>query len=148
MMKKMIILCSVIALMIGSCAKEKQSPLEGIWKLTSGKWYHWRPGDTLTYQFPGNIAIYHIKIFSKDNITYVGHYSLDSLTHDNYGGGTFSLKGDRYEENLLYAGKAIFNRKIKMSVEMNKDTLIQKWPVDENWKPAEKCSIEKYVRLK
>ena len=147
-MKKTILLCMVIAMIIISCTKKKESSLEGIWKLTYGKWYNWRPGDTLTYQFPGNIAIYHIKMFSKENITYVGHYSLDTLTHDNYGGGTFSLKGDRYEENLLYAGKAIFNRKIKMLVEINKDTLIQKWPVDENWKPAGSYNIEKYIRLK
>ena len=147
-MKKTALICVVISLIIGSCAKEKESPLEGIWKLTFGKWYNWRPGDTLIYQFPGNLAIYHVKIFSKERMTYVGHYSLDTLTYDNYGGGTFSLEGDRYEENLLYAGKAIFSRKIKMLVEINKDTLIQKWPVDENWKFVDKYSIEKYIRLK
>ena len=147
-MKKTTILLVAISLIIGSCAKEKDSPLEGIWKLTYGKWYNWRPGDTLTYQFPGNMAIYHIKIFSKENITYVGHYSLDSLIHDNYGGGTFSLEGYRYEETLLYAGKAIFSRKMGMLLEINNDTLIQKWPVDENWKPYEKYNIEKYIRLK
>lgn len=147
-MKKVILLCLVIAWMIVNCTREKVSPIDGIWKLTYGKWYNWRPGDTMIYQFPGNMAIYHIKIFSNENITFVGHYSLDSLTFDNCGGGTFSLKGERYEENLLYAGKAIFNRKIKMRVEMNHDTLIQKWPVDDNWKLAERYSIEKYIRLK
>ena len=38
------------------------------------------------------MAIYHIKIYSKETITYVGHYNLDSLTHDNYGGGTYAWK--------------------------------------------------------
>jgi len=70
------------------------------------------------------------------------------LTYDNYGGGTFTLEGDRYEENLLYAGKSIFSRKIRMLMEVRNDTLIQKWPADENWKLAEKYSIEKYIRLK
>jgi hypothetical protein len=70
------------------------------------------------------------------------------LTHDNYGGGTYTLKGDRYEENVLYAGKAIMNRKVKMIQEIKNDTLIQKWPADENWKLGEKYSIEKYIRLK
>jgi hypothetical protein len=147
-MKKIILLCLVIAVIIISCAKKKESPLEGIWKLTYGKWYNWRPGDTLIYQFPGNMTIYHIKIFTNENISYIGHFNLDSLTHDNYGGGTFSLVNDRYEENLLYAGKAIFNRKIRMLLEINHDTLIQKWPVDENWKLAEKYNVEKYIRLK
>lgn len=147
-MKKATLICVVIGLIIGSCAREKQSPLEGIWKLTFGKWYKWNPGDTLVYQFPGNMDIYHIKIFSNEKITYVGHYKLDSLTHDNYGGGIFTLEGDRYEENLLYAGKAIFSRKIKILMEIDNDTLIQKWPVDENWKPVDKFNIEKYVRLK
>jgi hypothetical protein len=147
-MKTTAFLCVIIMLIFGSCAREKQSPLEGIWKLTSGNWYNWRLGDTLTYRFPGNIDIYHIKIFSNENITYIGHYSLDSLTHDNYGGGKFTLEEERYEENLLYAGKAIFSRKIKMLVEINNDTIIQKWPVDDNWKLADKYNVEKYVRLK
>jgi hypothetical protein len=137
-----------MALLIGGCAEEKKSPIEGIWKLNFGMWYEWNPGETVTYQFPGNISIYHIKIFSKENVTFVGHYNLDTLTHDNYGGGTYKLKGDRYEENLLYAGKSIFNRKIRMLMEVRNDTLIQKWPADENWKLAEKYSIEKYIRLK
>jgi hypothetical protein len=70
------------------------------------------------------------------------------LTHDNYGGGTYTFQGDRYQENVLYAGKMIMNRKNKMIQEIKNDTLIQKWPVDENWKLAEKYSIEKYIRLK
>jgi hypothetical protein len=111
-------------------------------------WHNWNPGDTLTFKFPGNMAIYHIKIFSKEDITFVGHYNLDTLTHDNYGGGTYRLQGDRYEENLLYAGKSIFNRKTRMLMEVRNDTLIQKWPTDENWKLAEKYNIEKYIRLK
>jgi len=35
-----------------------------------------------------------------------------------------------------------------MLMEINIDTIIQKWPVDENWKLADKYSVEKYVRLK
>jgi len=147
-MKKIIYSSLVIALIVGGCAKETKSPIEGIWKLTYGKWYNWNPDDTLIYQYPGNMAIYHIKIFSKENFTFVGHYSLDTLTHDNYGGGTYAIEGDRYEENLLYAGKAIFNRKVRMLLEVKSDTLIQKWPADENWKLAENYSLEKYIRLK
>jgi hypothetical protein len=125
-----------------------KSPVEGIWKLTYGKWYNWKPDDTLTYQFPGNMDIYHIKIFSNGNFTFIGHYNMDTLTLDNYGGGTYTLTGDRYEENLLYAGNKIFSKKIKMLSEIRKDTLIQKWPVDKNWNLVEKFSIEKYIRLK
>jgi hypothetical protein len=147
-MKKTIFLSVIIALIIGSCTQEKKSPIEGIWKLTYGKWYNLYPGDTLTYQFPGNMAIYHIKIFSKENFTFVGHYNKDTLTYDNYGGGTYTLEGDRYEENVLYAGKAIVNIKVRIILELKNDTLVQKWPADENWKLAEEYSIEKYIRLK
>lgn len=147
-MKSVLLSGLIIALILVSCAREKKSPVDGIWKLTYGKWYKWNPNDTLTYQFPGNMVIYHIKIFSKGNFTYVGHYCLDSLTHDNYGGGTFNMEGDRYEENVLYAGKAIFSRKVRMILGIDHDTLIQKWPADENWKLGENYSIEKYVRLK
>ena len=147
-MKKVIISGLVIAFLIGGCVQEKKSPNEGIWKLTYGKWLEWNPNDTLTYQYPGNISIYHIKIYSNGNFTFVGHFSVDTLVHDNYGGGTFTLDGERYEENVLYAGKAIFSRKIKMIQEIKGDTLIQKWPADENWILAEKHNIEKYIRLK
>jgi hypothetical protein len=147
-MKKLILVGLIWALVIGSCEEKKKSQVEGIWKLNYGMWHEWNPGDTIIYQFPGNISIYHIKIFSRENVTFVGHYNLDTLTHDNYGGGTYTLKGNRYEENLLYAGKSIFNRKIRMLVEVKNDTLIQKWPADENWKLSEKYNIEKYVRLK
>lgn len=147
-MKKVIFFSLVIALLTGGCTQEKKSPNEGIWKLTYGKWYEWNPGDTLIYQFPGNIDIFHVKIFSKKNFTFVGHFRLDSIIYDNYGGGTFTVNGNRYDENVLYAGKSILNRKIRMIQEIISDTLIQKWPADENGKLADKCSIEKYIRLK
>lgn len=147
-MKRTIFLCLVFVLIIGGCVREKKLPIEGIWKLTYGKWHNWNPDDTVTYQFPGNMTIFHIKIFSDGDLTFVGHYSLDTLTHDNYGGGTYTIKGDRYEENILYAGKAIMNRKVRMIQEISNDTLIQKWPADENWKLEGKYSMEKYVRLK
>jgi len=147
-MKKVFLSSLVIVLIVGGCAQEKKSPIEGIWKLTYGQWYNWNPSDTLMYQFPGNMDIYHIKIFSKGNFTFVGQYSLDTLTHDNYGGGTYTLEGDRYEENVLYAGKSIVNRKVRMIQKVENDTLIQKWPADESWKLPEKYSIEKYIRLR
>lgn len=81
--------------------------------------------------------IYHIKIFTKKDFTYAGYFRLDSLTHDNYGGGTYALEGDRYEENLLYAGKSAINRKVRLILEVQNDTLTQKWPADENWILAE-----------
>jgi hypothetical protein len=43
----------------------------------------------------------------------------------------------------VYAGKSMINRKVRMILEVQNDTLIQKWPADENWKLAEKYSIEK-----
>ena len=147
-MKNVIYVSFVIAFLIGGCTQQKKTPLEGIWKLTYGRWNEWNPGDTMISRFPGNVSIYHIKIYKGNNFTFVGHFTSDTLIHDNYGGGTFTLSGNRYEENVLYAGKAIFSRKIKMIQEIINDTLIQKWPADETWKLADKYSIEKYVRLK
>jgi hypothetical protein len=37
---------------------------------------------------------------------------------------------------------------IKMFIEVRNDTLIQRWPANENWQLAEKFNIEKYVRIK
>ena len=37
-MKRTIFLSLIIALIIGSCAKEKKAPLEGAWKMVYAKW--------------------------------------------------------------------------------------------------------------
>jgi len=145
-MRKTVFLGLIIALIIGSCAQEKKSPIEGAWKLIYGQWHL---SDTQNYQFPGNINISQIKMWSKEYFTFVGQYKLDTLVTDNYGGGTYKFEGDRFDEEVIYhASKASVGQKIKILLEIRNDTLIQRWPADDNWKLLEKYSTEKYIRLK
>jgi hypothetical protein len=88
-------------------------------------------------------------MFSKDYFTFVGHLALDTMTQENYGGGTYTLDGEKYVEDVIYhSGKSYIGTKVRILMEIRHDTLIQRWPVDENWKLAEKYSTEKYVRVK
>jgi hypothetical protein len=145
-MRKTVFLFLIVAMTIGSCAQENKSPIEGAWKLIYFQWYF---SDTQNYQFPGDINWSQIKIWSKEYFTFVGQYKLDTIITDNYGGGKYKLEGDRYEEDVTYhASKEYVGNKVKILLEIRNDTLIQKWPVDDNWKLQEKYNTEKYIRLK
>ena len=74
------------------------------------------------------------------------------IIRDFYGGGTYKLKGNRYEENVLYHFSkpgTVLNYTLKALIELKNDTLIQTSPVDDNGQiNKNKYSIEKYVQLK
>ena len=75
---------------------------------------------------------------------------MDTVTLNNYGWGIFKLsEGNKYEESITYhhLSESSIGTTIKMLIEVRNDTLIQRWPTDENWKLAEKYSTEKYIRL-
>jgi hypothetical protein len=142
-MKKIIFLSLIFLLIIVSCSQEKKSPIEGAWQMIYGNW------QSVDTTFPAQIKGSQIKILSKEYFAFVGHFELDTIISENYGGGTYKLEGDRFEEGVIYhASKASIGKKVKLLVEIRNDTLIQRWPADENWKLAEKYSTEKYVRLK
>ena len=139
---RVIFLSLVIGLLI-SCAQEKKTPIEGAWQMVYAKW------TTYEETFPSQIRGGQMKIFSKENFVFAGQFSLDTLVQDNYGGGTFTLTGNRFDENVLYhANKFSVGKKIRVIVQVQNDTLIQKWPADENWNLPEQYGIEKYVRMK
>ncbi|MCJ7447977.1 MAG: hypothetical protein MUO72_09800 [Bacteroidales bacterium] len=145
-MKKIIFFSLIVLFMIGSCVQEKKSPIEGAWKLIYGNWYF---SDTMNYQFPGNLTIDQIKMLSKEYVIWVGQYKMDTVITDNYGVGTYRLDGNKFEENIFYRTNYTPDAaKVKVLLEVRNDTLIQKWPADENWNLPEKYSTEKYVRLK
>lgn len=142
-MKRTIFLSLIIALIIGSCTHQKKSPIEGAWQLVYGNW------SDETGTFPAQIKGSDIKMWSKEYSTFVGHFQIDSLAQDIYGGGTYKLEGNRYEETLLYHYfKYFIGKKVKFLLEIQNDTLILNYPTDKNWNLAEKYSTEKYIRLK
>jgi hypothetical protein len=81
---------------------------------------------------------------------FVARIKTDTTVEDGYGVGTFKLQGNRYEETITYLSyKPWEGKTIKMTLEIKNDTLIQKYPVDENGQLEKEWSnIEKYVRIK
>ena len=145
-MKASIFLCLMMSLIIGSCAQQKRSPVEGAWKLVYSQSVK---GDSLLFKFPGNLTISDIKMWSKGYVLYVGRYKRDTTFMDGYGGGPYKLEGNRYEENIQYFSiQSYVGTTVKMLLEIRNDTLIQTWPLRDNGQ-IDKSNFrqEKYIRL-
>jgi len=143
-MKRIIFLSLTIALIVGSCTQQEvKSPLEGVWQVVS--WERMR-GDTLVATFGKDFTGSEMKIWSGNYFNFVGQYKADTNVVDNYGGGTYKLNGNRYEENLLYPNQVT----VKLLLEIKNDTVIQTWPVDENGqiiKTTGLNNVQKLVRM-
>lgn len=147
-MKKVIFLCMIIALIIGSCVqKEVKSPIEGAWKMAG---FSWVSGDTIiNYKVPSPELGSQIKMWTKNYWTFIGIMKTDSIDIDVYGSGTYTLTGTEYEETIIYHNdKPSINTKYKALLELRGDTLYQTaHPYDSTGKQMENyTSIEKYVR--
>ncbi|MCU0474331.1 MAG: hypothetical protein MUC93_13380 [Bacteroidales bacterium] len=143
-MKRIIFLSLVIALIIGSCTQEKKSPIEGAWQLVYAKFM------SMEETFPAQISGEQIKMFTKGHLTWVGQFKLpmDTVFEYDYGWGTYTLDGNKFIENVnLHADKSSIGKTKKMIMEIRNDTLIQRWPTDENFNLPEKYHTYKYIRL-
>jgi hypothetical protein len=145
-MKANVIFLFLFAMFLAGCSEKEESPLEGTWQMV---YLQSISADTLVYEFPGNMTGSQIKMWSDEHFVFVGRYTMDTLTQDSYGGGTYTLEGNMYEENIIYhAGEDYVGQTIKMLVEISNDSLTQTYPVDDEGKVDESnCSVEKYVRL-
>jgi hypothetical protein len=142
-MKKTVLLGLIISLIIGSCTQEEKSPLEGAWKMIYAQ------NRTMEETYPAQYQGDQIKMWSKEYFTFVGHFEMDTLSQESYGWGTYTLNGSEYEENIkLHVSQSSIGQTVKMLIEIQNDTLIQKWPADENWVLADEFSTEIYVRVK
>jgi len=133
-------------MIIGSYAQEKKSQVEGTWKLVSAKWTI--RGQAFT--FPDQISGEQIKMFTKGHVTFVGQYKLptDTLFRPKYAWGTYTLNGNKFEENVkFHYAKAAIGKVYYMLTEIRNDSLIQKFFTDKNWKLPENYDTEIYVRL-
>jgi signal peptidase I len=142
-MKRVIFLGLIIALIIGSCAQEKKSPIEGAWQLVYAK------GRSMEETFPAQISGDQVKMFINGHLTWVGQFKMpaDTAIQYDYGLGTYTLDGNKFIENVkIHAQKSAIGTK-KMIMEIRNDTLIQRWPTDENYNLPEKYNTMKYIRL-
>ena len=102
----------------------------------------------MKYHFPGIMTFDQIKVWTKNHFFYVGTYTFGKKSGDNWGGGSYILKGNRYQENILYdVNKKYIGIKINMLFEIKNDTLIQTWHVNDAGQiDKSKYHIEKYIR--
>jgi ketosteroid isomerase-like protein len=97
----------------------------------------------------GGSEMEQIKSWTNSHFFFIGKYPSDNGTVDSYGGGTYVLDGNLYEEHVKYNfSKSYEGTTVKMLIEVEGDTLFQTYPVDdEGLTDKENYTIEKYVRL-
>lgn len=146
-MKKTLFLGLIISLIIVSCAKQESKFPQGAWQLVQTQSV---ANGKAEVRFPIIWTGSQIKMWSEKHFMFVGRWNKDTLHGDMYGGGTYTLEGNQYEEYVLYHNfKAFEGQKVPMSLELRNDTLIQTFhPVDSTGKQVENILVEKYIRLK
>ena len=146
-MKKLIFFSLVFAIMIGGCAQEKKSPVEGVWKMVSAKWI---PNDTTVYLLPENVQGSQIKIWQNGYVTLAGNFKIGTTSYGSYCAATYKLDGNKYVENVIYHDYTVpEGTSMKQLLEIRNDTLIQMYPVDDDWKLLSNNYMwEKYIKLK
>jgi hypothetical protein len=145
-MKKILLLCLLIPVLLVRCTQEPASPMEGAWKLA---FEYEVKGDQSTLIFPGESQGSEIKMWSGDRWALVGVFIEDSVITDNFGGGKFTLEGTSYQEMVEYhSAKEYLGQTVKLYLEIQNDTLTQIWPVDEQGVPVKSLHyMEKWVRF-
>ena len=134
-------------MIICSCKNGNQSPIQGAWQLVHED--HIK-GGKITAVFPISITGGEIKMWSEHNFVFVGRFKQDTIFTDSYGGGTYTLEGNRYEEYVQYHSVPDYvNQTVKIKLEIMNDTIIQTYPVDDNGQVNKnEYYIEKWARLK
>ena len=152
-MKKILLFNMIVSLMVVSCSQEKVKFPIGAWSLvqtqrvTNGK-------TIVTFPTEKNKdKTTQMKMYTEKYWMFVGKSDRDTVVANVYGGGTYSLEGIQYEENIMYHyGKQWVGRVSKdMTMELVNDTLVQSFhPINAtDGQPVDSITnVQKYVRLK
>ena len=93
-----------------------------------------------------------IKIINKTHFSFLKHDlsgGKDSSSSYDSGGGRYSLKGNKYNENLEYCQEREWeNHTFYFTINLNKDTLIQTGIEKIEKLNVNRLNIEKYIRIK
>jgi hypothetical protein len=135
-----------LLLLFGFILQQKSPSIEGAWKLVHATF---RQNGSSTWEFPGAWPGNDMKIWSKGHFIFVGRFKDDATATDNFGGGTYTMEGNRYVEKIqFHIAPELVGTTAKMLLEIRNDTLIQTWPVGENGQiDKNSYNEEKYVRL-
>ena len=134
----------LVVLLFAGCAveEEERPPLEGAWNLVYSEW----PGHNMT--FPDQITGSSIKFFCEEHFAFAGRLHVDDVPMNYLGGGRYTLEGNRYSEMFDYhRSEEVIGTTTRILVEFRGDTLIQRWPVNENWELDDLHHMQKYVRM-
>ncbi len=128
-----------------SCKTENKNAVEGTWELVSAKY---TSPDT-TYLYPKSEFDHVIKIIGKTHFLFISQDTSRIESYD-FGGGTYTLEGDTYTENIVFfkypgfIGQSIsYNNQIEgdnwvMTGPLNKkENEDFKWAMHEVWKRIE-----------
>jgi hypothetical protein len=138
-----LILLALIAMM--GCKTENKNELEGAWKmiyvgtmLKDSLIGEWHPS--------ANAEDSQIKMWTATHFAFAGNSVSDTALVLNAGGGTYTLNGNQYEENILYHTAPTYrNTKLKLTLEIKNDTLSQKYKV--NFEGKDYVSEERYIKM-
>jgi hypothetical protein len=146
-MKTKLLCLFFIVFSISAYCQKKSPNIEGAWKLVQ---YQTINGNSVINEFPGKSVKDNTKIWTDTHFMAVGRSKTDTTVSDMYALGTYTLVGNRYEENVkILFYKPWEGKTIKMLLDLRNDTLIQTYPVDDNGKMDKEWAwIEKYVRIK
>jgi len=146
-MKKVIFFGMIVTLVIISCAKQKSQFPQGAWQTVQVQSIVDGNAEIL---YPGLYTGNQYKIWSETKWMALGRYKQDTLSLDVYGGGTYTIDGNQYIENVLYHSNKIFEGlKLNMTLELRNDTLIQTYHgVDLTGKLNDTIYLEKSIQWK
>jgi hypothetical protein len=129
-MKTKLLCLFFIAFSISAHSQKKSLNIEGAWKTV---YFETINGDKPGIEFPGKSNWDVIKIWYGNHFMGVGVIKEDTTVTDFYVAGTYTLDGNKYEEDIkIFAYKPWEGKKIKMSLDIKNDTLIYTFPVDDN----------------
>ena len=125
----------------------RPSAIEGTWKLVSGMLVE--KGDTTMTDYTTERSM--IKIINTSHFAFLNHdlhKGKDSAALFVAGGGTYTLNGDQYTENLEYCSARDWEgNTFHFTVTISGDSLVQKGIEKIEELGIERLNIETYVRL-
>ena len=152
-MKKVLFFGLIISLVIISCVKQENKFPQGAWEMVqvqrvaNGK-------SRVTFPTDANRGkLTQIKMWSEKNWMFYGKRDRDTAIIDLYGGGTYTLDGTQYEENIYIHNAKEYEGRISknMTMELVNDTLVMSYhPIRaSDMQVVDTVAyFEKYIQLK
>jgi hypothetical protein len=144
-----IAIAAVILFLFASACQEKEHslPIAGTWQLITGTLIE--KGDTSVTDYTKGKKF--IKIINDSHFAFLNHdlsKGRDSLAAFSAGGGTYSLRGNQYTENLEFCSDRQWEQNsFPFTVTIHNDTLIQEGREKVEGTSIDRLNIEKYKRV-